>query len=325
MESASKQATKLAWAGDSENTITIYDISSKTKFRSFAGVTSAPAWGQSFTYVEHIPNSNYLISLHHYEDTCANFAVYEFSSEKSKQLFELGVVQGEVGQGDLAYHAKSNIAALIPDGEFIAYHLFDYTELKVLKKAKRPPLEASPINSFSFNDDGKHIAAMSKNSVLLISDVDSGAYSLTYAFHQEREFSGNLCRWNPLPMSNTIAVKYSFYLDFFEIEKQSVLFDINADTEIGRIAWHPEGNLIGYSFQKVISILDVREKKPIKIFDKLHSSTVGTLRWSPDGKLLASGSENGDMKVLDMSNESVCFETNNGDGFRAMGACFLQD
>lgn len=156
---------RVIWCSTFTNMISTYDFKRNITYPSFRGTqlisnsknfpllislfTIANLEG-AWTFVEALPESNCLISLHHHRDSCANFEVIQ-SAKNNKRVFSFGEQEGskelsrktenfkielEVGSGDVTCNLKTKMAALISVKDAVAYHLFDADMMTVVKEAK---------------------------------------------------------------------------------------------------------------------------------------------------------------------------------------------
>lgn len=82
---------KVAWCSFKTNIITISTVRTQKKLASFPGakLTSFPG----YTYVEQIPKSNYLLSMHHYRAARARFEVFDLA-KGAKLLYSSKAIEG---------------------------------------------------------------------------------------------------------------------------------------------------------------------------------------------------------------------------------------
>lgn len=95
-----------------------------------------------------------------------------------------------VATNDIAYNERTNFAALVSVHDKIAYHLFDLTELKIIKKARWPDrvqgtdsysrqanvILLDAVTSLSIDPEGTRIALIDSEGTLLISELGTADY-----------------------------------------------------------------------------------------------------------------------------------------------------
>lgn len=147
-----------------------------------------------------------------------------------------------VGEGDVSVNCRRNTIALIPVEKNISYHLFDYTNFKLIRKTQwihttgESELNAfllansllECITSLDFNSDGKKIALITNGLSMVISDVDSGHHFPLITFsdtplHDKIDDYAR-CRWSPVG-TGTVFVKYNLNkINAVDSEKSQPIF-----------------------------------------------------------------------------------------------------
>jgi len=158
-----------------------------------------------------------------------------------------------------------------------------------------------PIYNLSFRPDGEVIAAGVPMGALLF-DIK------TKKFNFVSEFSGALCS-NDLAMflkdNNTLMTELiCMKITFWDTSTREIIREFKSNFA-KEWAIHPEQKTIGLAYDGgKIEILSFFSGQPIKQFHP-HKKDITSLDYSSDGRLLASGSKDKSIKMIDLENDSI--------------------
>jgi WD40 repeat protein len=204
--------------------------------------------------------------------------------------------------------------AFSPDGTLIAFSVIQGTDRNNLLLCNVKTLkEESIVTAHKFSEWGRiHSVAFSRGGKLLASasqDSTVKLWNLT-----TKELDGSLQHQNPVstvsfsPEGSTLASGDSKgYVEFWDIRSKNRLdiiqskelssinsIDFNSDGSI--LAVSGDGNWVDGSY---LQLWDVSTKKVIH-FLAGHNDPINSVAFSPDGQTLASGSQDGSVKLWDV-------------------------
>jgi len=167
-----------------------------------------------------------------------------------------------------------------------SYSLFDVSG-NLIKQTRWHTSHKEAISGLSFDPTGQKIALIDETNHLSVLDVTTDQVDL------EREFSGRKnyyikCRWNP-KAENVIAIKDGDGVHFYDIDKQADIrhkVEAKLDGLSTWIDWKKDGNLLAWTFEHTLHIIDCRQKdSAILKYDKLHEGLINCVKWNPEGEL----------------------------------------